>query len=73
VIPDGHNLLTETGFGRFISPAEAIEHINVFIGLPLILMFLGGGIIILAVSIIIPLIYLFEQNPKNILIGSKLG
>jgi len=72
-IPEGRTILTEFGFGRSISPEEAIEFININLGIEVILMFLFGGILVTIVSTIIPSMYLFEQKPKELLADSTLG
>jgi len=72
-IPSQINMLRQRGFGRDISPEEWMETFDVGISFNIVVIFIGGGFTVIAISTVAPLMMLFEQKPKDLLYDSKIG
>jgi len=68
-----YSLLRSSGFGNELSVAEAIELFNVSLSWSVTSTFVVGSMLTIALSTIIPMLYLTSLTPKELLLNSKIG
>jgi len=66
------NALEFRGFGGDIPIEETMEVFDVSLDMGMVVVYLIGGFLIIGLSTIVPILYLLELNPKEILMSGKI-
>jgi len=69
---ESQNTLEMRGFGREITIDEVMESFNVSLDARIVVIYLIGGFVTIGLSTIVPILFVLELSPKEILMSGKI-